>query len=165
MRSRKNIWATVFVVVVTTGNVFAQEASPPTRPAVDARVVRVRIENVGGMCGGFGYCSSSTTVDPTFMVSELKNSTDKKRLPDTKTKRPITKKEWEELRCSIDAKALKALPQPKTCRPCIDLPDTAVSVEYSDGTRIGVSYDPTNPPPPVAALLRKIPTNQVSLKP
>jgi hypothetical protein len=146
-------------------SVLAQDAAPSTGRAADAPAVRVRIGYVCGLCGGLGYRTSFTTVEPTFIISELKDATDKKTRPDTKTKRAITRKEWEELQRSIDAKALKALPQPATCRPCIDLPDFWVTVEYSDGQRISVSYEPTNPPAPINALLRKVPTIQIRLKP
>ncbi len=99
-----------------------------------------------------------TAVEPLFVFTESKDAPDKKKLPDRKTKRAITKQDWESLQRAIDAKALKALPQPTGSLPCIDLPVSGVTVEYSDGSKISVSYDDMNPPAPIAALLHKVPS-------
>jgi hypothetical protein len=89
---------------------------------------------------------------------------DKKHFPDRKTKRAVSKQDWKNLQSAIDRKSLTALPQ-TVCRAAIDLPCSWVEVEFSDRTKIAVSYDRMNPPAPVAALLGKIPTIQVRLKP
>ena len=161
---RLKLWTSLSVLLLTVGIVFAQDAAPPTRPTGEARVVRVRIVHTGGMCGGFGYCTTLTTVEPSFIVLELKDSGDKKKLPDRKTRRAITKQDWENLQRVIDAKSLIALPQ-MVCRAAIDLPCSWVEVEFSDRTKVGVSYDDMKPPAPVAALLGKIPTVLVKLNP
>lgn len=109
------------------------------------------------MCGGFGYCTALTTVEPSFIVLELKDSGNKKKLSDRKTRRAITKQDWESLQRAIDAKSLIALPQ-RVCRANIDLPCSWVEVDFSDRTKVGVNYDEMKPPAPVAALLGKIPT-------
>ena len=154
---RLKLWTSSVVLLLTVGIVFAQDVAPLTRPAGDTRVVRVRIAHTEGLCGGSGYCTALTTVEPSFIVFELKDSGNKRKLPDRKTKRVITKQDWENLQRAIDAKSLMALPQ-MVCRADIDLPCSWVEVEFSDRTKIGVSYDPMNPPAPVAGLLRKIPT-------
>jgi hypothetical protein len=160
---RWKLWTLLFVVGLTIGSVFAQDAAPPTSHAADARVVRVRIVHTGGLCGGFGYCTHLTTVEPSFIVLELKGAPNKQKLLDRKTKRAIRKQDWENLQRAIDRKSLTALPQ-TICRAAIDLPCSWVEVEFSDRTKIGVSYDGMNPPAPVAALLGKIPMIQVELK-
>jgi hypothetical protein len=91
-----------------------------------------------------------TTVEPSFIVLELKDAAHKKKLPDRKTKSAITKQDWENLQRAIDRKSLTAVPQ-TVCRAAIDLPCSWVEVEFSDRTKIGVSYDRRNPPAPVAA--------------
>jgi hypothetical protein len=152
------LWASLSFVGLTIGTVFAQDAAPPTNHAADARVVRVRIGHTGGLCGGFGYCTGITTVEPSFIVRESMNAANKKTFPDTKAERAITKQDWENLERAIDTKSLMALPQPTCCRACIDLPDSWVEVKFSSGTKISVSYDPGNPPAPIAALLHEIET-------
>jgi hypothetical protein len=150
MQMRWKLWTSLFVLGLTIGNVFAQDAVPPTGRAGDTRVVRVRIGHTGGMCGDFGYCTHLTTVEPSFIVLELKDAGNKKKLPDRKTKSAITKQDWENLQRAIDRKSLTAVPQ-TVCRAAIDLPCSWVEVEFSDRTKIGVSYDRRNPPAPVAA--------------
>ena len=164
VQMRLKLWTSLSILLLTVAIVFAQDAAPPTGPTGDARVVRVRIVHTGGMCGGFGYCTTLTTVEPSFIVLELKGSGDKKKLPDRKTRRAITKQDWENLQRAIDAKSLIALPQ-MVCRAAIDLPCSSVVVEFSDRTKVGVSYNEMNPPAPVAGLLRNIPTIQVKLNP
>ena len=149
-------WSLV-VAASMIGTASGQDG-PPTGAAAGGLVVRVRIGHSAGMCGGFGYCTELTTVEQMFIVSEAKNARDKKKFPDRKTKRPITTQQWEDLEHSVDATALKAVVQSVGCRSCIDLPDSWVVVEFADGTRISVSYDPVHPPVPVAVLLRNIPT-------
>lgn len=159
---RLKLWTSSSVLLLTVGIVFAQDAAPPTRPTGDTRVVRVRIVHTEGFCGGSGYCTVLTTVESSFIVLELKDSGNERKLPGRKTKRAITKQDWENLQRAIDAKSLMALPQ-MVCRADIDLPCSWLEVEFSDRTKIGVSYDRMNPPAPVAGLLRKIPT--IELKP
>jgi len=129
--------------------------------AADVQVVRVEMGYVCGFCGGPGYRTALTTVESSFIVVELKDAGDEKRNPNRKEKRAINKREWGKLVRSVDTQALKAIPQDKTCRPCIDLPDWWVKVEYSDASNISVEYSPGNEPEPVKAL--KIPSMPVRL--
>ncbi len=103
------------------------------------------------MCGGLFYHTTTTTVEPAFLLWEGKNSSNPKKLPNRKTKVAIAKKDWKNLLGSIDASAFQALPQ-LGCRSCRDLPESWVVIEYSDGSKIAVSYGPTSIPKPVAAL-------------
>jgi hypothetical protein len=150
--------------VLSAGSAVAQKAQQPASPAADARVVRVQIGHTSGMCGGNSYCSNLTTVTPSFIIAELSDAPDKKKWPDKKAKRAITKQEWGNLRRAIDTKALMDLP-PEVCYATIDLPCSWVAVEFSDGTKINVLYDPTHPPAPVAAVLGKTPGVQITFGP
>jgi hypothetical protein len=153
-----------FVTMLVTGNVFAQSAAPAPRPSSgEARVVRVQIGYICGWCGGFAYRTDLLTVERAFVRRELRDSTDRKTLPNRRERRAITRREWEALLRSIDAKALGALPQDRSCRPCIDMPDSWTVVEYSDGSQISVHYWPGKEPAPVKAL--KIPDLTVTLFP
>jgi hypothetical protein len=139
------------VVAGMTTTVFAQSPPPPPSPAATAHVVRVRMGYSCGMCGGLFYHSSSTTVEPSFLLWQGMYSSNPKKLPNRKTKVAITKQDWKNLLHSIDANALQALPQ-QGCRSCRDLPESWVVVEYSDGSKIAVNYGPSEIPKPVAAI-------------
>jgi len=162
MKMRGIGWASFVIVGLTIGSVFAQDATRPPTLAANARLVRVRVGSTGGMCGGFGYCDNLTTVEPSFVVSQLTDAPNKKKFPDVKAKRAITKREWGNLQRAIDTKALTALPQ-SVCHAAIDLPCSWVEVESGDGAKITVFYDSMNPPAPVAALLRQIPFVAVAI--
>jgi len=125
-------------------------------PATNAKLVRVRIVHTGGMCGGSGYCTNLTTIEPLVIISEDNQAINKEKFPDRKVRTAITNREWKNVSGSIDRKAIEALSQPPECQACIDLPESWVELEYGDGSRITASYDPTNPPAPLAAVLRQI---------
>ena len=150
----QRLGASLFLALMI-GNVFGQSAAPAPGPSSEAHVVRVQIGYICGWCGGLAYRTDLTTVERTFVRREMMDSTDRKTLPNLKERRAITRREWEALLGSIDAKALRAVPQDKTCRPCIDLPDSWTAVEYGDGSQISVHYWPGSEPAPVKAL--KIP--------
>jgi hypothetical protein len=153
-------WRTLLVVGLTIGSVFAQDVAAQTSPAAGGRVVRVRIVHTGGLCGGSGYCTDITTFEPSIIILELKDSPNKQKFPDKKMKDAVMKKDWETLQRAIDRKSLAALPQ-EVCQAAIDLPCSWVEVEFNDGTKISVSYDRSNPPAPIDALLRKLPPIRV----
>jgi len=141
-----------FLFVLMTGSVFSQSAAATPRQSGEARVVRVRMGHTCGWCGGLTYRTDLTTVERAFVLREMKDSTDKMKLPNRRQKRAITRQEWETLLRSIDAKALKAVPQEPGCRTCVDQAESWVVVEYSDGSKISVNYAPTSEPAPVRAL-------------
>jgi len=158
---RARYWMTFFIAIITA-TAFAQSTSPPASPAAKVHVVRVRMGYSCGMCGGLAYHSSSTTVEPTFLLWEGRYSSNPKKLPNRTTKVAITKQDWKNLLGSIDASALQALPQ-QGCRSCIDLPESWVVIEYSDGSKVAVNYGPTSIPKPVAAM--KFPAVQIPMGP
>jgi hypothetical protein len=104
-----------------------------------------------GMCGGLFYHSTVTTVEPSFLLWQGMYSSNPKKLANRKTKVAITPRDWKNLLRSIDADALRALPQ-QGCLSCRDLPESWVVIEYSDGNKIAVNYGPTAIPKPVAAI-------------
>lgn len=152
-----------FFGMLVISNVFAQSAAPAPHPSSEARVVRVQIGYICGWCGGLAYRTDLLTVERTFVRHELTDSTNTKKLPNRRERRAITRREWETLVRSIDANALRAVPQEKGCRPCIDQPDSWAAVEYSDGSQISVHYWPGRQPAPVKAL--KIPGLAVTIFP
>jgi len=142
------------ITYLMLATLFAKDANPLDCPAFQARVVRVHIVYTIGMCGG-GYCTSLATIEPSIITREEKGSSDPKRFPNKKTKYAITRKDWQNVQQVVDAKSLAAVPQ-EPCHAVIDLPCSSVEVEFSDGTKIRISYNVTNAPPPVAALLKAI---------
>ncbi len=110
----------IMVGMITSA--FAQNPAPPAAPASNPHVIRVQTGYSCGMCGGLGYRSILTTVEPTFLLSEEQYSSNPKELPNRKTKVRITKQDWKNLLRSIDASALRALPKAgvvvpvETCR-------------------------------------------------
>jgi len=151
----------LFFVLVTVGNVLSQGpiANAP-QSSGGGRVVRVQQGYSCGWCAGFGYHTQITTIEPSFIVWEGKETMDKKNLPNRRVKRPISKREWQTLLRSIDADALKAVPQQSGCRSCVDQAESWLMVQYSDGSKISVSYGPMSEPAPVKAL--KFPALQIT---
>ncbi len=163
---RKSFFASLIgATLVTAGMVtsaLAQTPVPPAGPAATAHVVRVRTGDSCGMCGGgLFYHTTTTTVEPSVLVWEGANSSNPKKLPNKKTRIAITKQDWKNLLRSIDARALLAVPQAGGCRSCRDLPESWVVIEYSDGSKIGVNYGPTDIPKAVAAI--KYPAVQIPI--
>ena len=142
----------VFVLLVES---VSPQPAQPHIPSAAAHLVRVKIGDSGGMCGGPGYCATLTTVEPFFIISESTNSRDKNDFPDRKTKTEIAKGDWQNLERAVDAKALVSAQQ-AVCKGMLDLPCSWLEVEFSDSTRIDFSYDPTDVAAPVAAVLRQV---------
>jgi hypothetical protein len=137
--------------LICLGMIRVAGAQTTATPSGNAHVVRVRMGGGGGM-GCAMYCTTVITVDASSVVSEFLDAPDKKEYPDKKQTRATTKQEWRELVRSIDAKKLRAVPQDGQCRPCIDLPDAFVEVDYSDGSKISVEYSPGAEPTAVRAI-------------
>src|SRR5215831_7374057 len=104
-------WLCAGFVVLGTVSMLARSAAKAGKPASDVHVVRVEKRYVCGWCGGAGYRTAITTVGPRYMVEELADAEDPRERPNRKEKRIITKREWKALVRSIDAKALRAVPQ------------------------------------------------------
>jgi TonB family protein len=68
----------------------------------------------------------------------------------------ITKQDWEELRNVVDEKTLAAFKGRKGCPACVDQAETWAWLEFSDGSKKIASYSFSNPPAPIASLLRKM---------
>lgn len=138
--------------LIVIANVWAQETAPKRVAAAEVRVVRVERGYVCGFCGGLGYRGSHIIVQPSRMIQISEYSSDERKLPNRKEKFAITRGEWHTLVHSIDADALRALPEDKTCRPCIDQPDSWLEIDYSDGSKLVVHYYPGSEPGPVKAV-------------
>jgi hypothetical protein len=154
MRERYGMPCVISILTIasTITSVFAQSPTPSASPAANAHVVRVQTGESCGMCGGsLFYHTTTTTVEPAFLVWQGMYSSNPKKLPNKKTRVAITRQDWTSLLRSIDVTALRALPQ-QGCRSCRDLPESWFVVEYSDGSKVAVSYGPTNIPKTVAAV-------------
>lgn len=149
--------------VLVTASMLAQTAGTTDKPGVEVHVVSVQRGYVCGWCSGAGYHTTITTVRPSNVVEELRDADDPREDPNRKEERAITKKEWKALVRSIDAKALRAVPQDGTCRPCVDQPEAWVVIEYSDGRKISVNCPPSIEPAAVSAL--KIPGVAIAFYP
>jgi hypothetical protein len=150
-RRRTPFFIATLIIVGMITSAFAQTPTSPVSPTANAHVIRVRMGYSCGMCGGLSYHSSSTTVEPSFLIWRGMYSSNPKKLPNQKTRVAITRQDWKNMLRSIDASALRALPQ-RGCRSCIDLPESWLVVEYSDGSKIAVNYGPTDIPKPVSAI-------------
>jgi len=133
---------------------FAQKPAPQPEPALDAKIVRVRIGFSSGMCEG--YCESSTTVEPGILRRVTRSLTDKKHYPEMKSEWRIADADWEDLLRFLDAKVLAAFTGKIGCPGCGDQPVQWAEVHFSDGTKKAVSFNRGEAPPEVAALFAKI---------
>ena len=133
---------------------FARQSAQQPEPALDAKIIRVRIGYSAGMCQG--YCSSETSVEPGLIRSISRSLSDKKHYPEMKSEGQITKADWEDLLRFLDAKVLAAFTGRIGCPGCADQPVQWAEVEFSDGTKKTVSFNRGEAPPPIAALISKI---------
>jgi hypothetical protein len=151
MRPGTPFFIAALIIAGMITSAFAQTPSPPATPGAKVRVIRVRTGYSCGMCGGLFYHTTTTTVEPSFLLWQGMYSPNPKKLSNKKAKVAITRQDWKNLLRSIDVIALRALP-PRGCGSCIDLPESWFAVEYSDGSKIAVTYGPTDIPKPVAAI-------------
>ena len=79
------------------------------------------------MCGGPGYCTSLTTVEPFSIISESKDAADKEQFRDSKSQAAITKLDWQNVQHAVDAKALLSAPQ-AVCNAIVDLPCSWIGI-------------------------------------
>ena len=155
MKLRGKYCTSFFGLGLLIGTAFAQQTTSPPPPAPGLQITRVRRAYSAGMCGG-GYCYSETAIGPRSIRFVSASSSDKKQFPDETITRAIAKKDWDDLQHFIDAEVLAAFTGRVGCPACSDRPEHWVQLEFSDGTTKSVSYDPSNPPVPIAALLRKM---------
>lgn len=153
---RRKLWTSFFVVSLTIGNAFAQQVALPPHPSANGQIVRVKTGSYAGMC--IGYCASETIIEPRSIVTISRSFSEKRKYPDLKMKRRITKEDWEDLQRLIDAEVLAALTGPIGCPGCVDEEVEWIEVQFSDGTKKSVSYNAGNAPPAIAVLIQKIRT-------
>ena len=147
-------WLVGCLFLVVAANIFAQAPVPVRDVSGEVRVVRVRMGDLCGWCTGPGYRAHLTTVEPSFILTQMSDAEDPKKQPKRTEKRALSKREWDSLVRSVDVKALRALPQDNRCRPCADEPDSWIEIDFSDGSKLTVHYDwyPGKAPAPVKAL-------------
>ncbi len=140
--------------LVTCGAALAQQQAPQPTPDPDAKITRVRIGYTAARCEG--YCESSTTVESGVLRSVSRSLSDKKHYPEMKSEAAITKEDWDDLLHFLDDKVLAAFTGRIGCPGCADQPVQWAEVEYSDGTKLTVSFNRGSAPPEIAALFTKI---------
>ena len=142
-------------LILLTANAFAQSAPATTQPP---SVIRVRVVYTAAGTGGEGYQTSLTTVEPTFVVSELKDSPYPKKWPNRKQRRSLRKGEWKKLERAIDLKVLVAVPS-QTCYGFIDVYDSCstIEIDLADGKQMRIVFDDRKVPGPIGAVLKNIP--------
>jgi hypothetical protein len=93
-----------FVFPLLVGNLFAQQTMPPPKPASDVHIVQIRLGAYAGFSSD-GYSAMETTIQ-SKSIRSVQRAPDKKKYPDLRTKRKITKEDWDELRHAIDPAGL-----------------------------------------------------------
>ena len=152
MHMRRKLWLSFLVAGLMAGTLSAQQAPQPD-PSPDAHLVRIRTGSYAGMC--IGYCDSETIIEPGSMRSVSRSFSGKRKYPEMKMKRSITKSDWDDLQHFLDAKVLGAFIGRIGCPGCADEMVEWVEVEFSDGTKKSVSYNEGSAPPLVAELLQR----------
>ncbi len=149
-------WTSLFVAGLTIGSALAQQTPPPSA-FPNAHIVRIRTGSYAGLC--VDYCvDSETTIKSGSIVTVSRSFSEKRKYPDMKLKRKITREDWEDLQHSIDATVLAAFIGRIGCPGCADELVEWVEVQFSDGTKKSVSYNQGNAPPAIAELSQKIKT-------
>jgi hypothetical protein len=111
-----------------------------------------------GAYAGFssdGYSAIETTIQPKSIRS-VQRAPDKKKYPDLRTKRKITKEDWDELQHAIDPVGLFALPDRIGSPASADELVEWIEVEFSDGSKKSVAYNQGSTPPAIAKAMQKI---------
>ncbi|HKI26757.1 MAG TPA: energy transducer TonB [Candidatus Sulfotelmatobacter sp.] len=144
------MWALVVTLFMAV-RVLAQQAVPQTSTS-PPQIVRVARGSSGGGSGDsmvieLGMIRWHRTPAPDWML---------KGVPEEGRTCRISKQDWEGLRRFVETKALAVFTELKGCPACVDQPDTWAGVEFSDGTRKGVRYGFSQPPPEIAVLLKKM---------
>jgi hypothetical protein len=123
-------------------------------PALDAKIVRVRIGYSASVCQG--YCNSETSVEQGLLRTVSKSLSDRKHYPEMKSEWRISSADWDDLLHFLDAKVLAAFTGPRGCPGCADQPVQWAEVDFSDGTKKAVSCNRGEAPPEIAALFSRI---------
>ena len=128
---------------------FAQQLPSQAR-ATNSKIVRIATGSSYGLSGGGG----DVTVDARSIRSVTFWVHQSSPIQDVRSR--ISQKDWQRLLSSIDVRTIVALPSPSQCVRCVDLPETYVSLEFSDGTKKLVDYNHSNPPATLKPMLREL---------
>jgi hypothetical protein len=93
----------------------------------------------------------------------VQRAPDKKKYPELRTKRKITKEDWDELQRAIDPVGLFALPDRIASPGSADELVEWIEVEFSDGSKKSVAYNQGSTPQAIAKAMQKI--NLIETKP
>jgi hypothetical protein len=151
---RHKTWLLALALSLIAAYSFAQTGPQSTKPSPIPKVVRVRLGTYAGMC--IGWCDNETSIDSKSIVVVNKSPGDPKRYPEQKMTTLITKKDWNDVQNSVDATVLSAMNGRIGCPGCVDQPVQWVEVEFSDGTKKGISYNRGSGPQVIADFLAKL---------
>jgi hypothetical protein len=153
-RMRYRIGLLILALGLVAGNVPAQTGLQSTNPAQRPKVVRVRMGTYAGMC--IGWCDSETTIDSKSIVVVNKSPGDPRRYPELKMTTSITKQDWNDVLDSVDASVLSAMNGRTGCPGCADEQVQWLEVEFSDGTKKGISYNQGTGPRVIADFITRL---------
>jgi hypothetical protein len=153
-RMRYRIWLPILALGLVAGHVLAQTGLQSTNPPQRPKVVRVRMGTYAGMC--IGWCDSETTIDSKSIVVVNKSPGEPRRYPELKMTTLITRKDWNDVQNSVDASVLSAMNGHTGCPGCADEQVQWIEVEFSDGTKKGISYNQGTGPRVIADFITRL---------
>ena len=136
----RTVCSTALILSLVTASCFAQLAVPHN-PEANGYIIRIE----SGYCMGLSGCGEITVVD-SKQIKALGISSKGTSL-EVISQSTISRTEWIRLLRSINVKAFTGLPSPNGCPSCADQPQTWITIDFSDGTKKSVDYDPSNSPP------------------
>ena len=163
MQTRWKLWTLLFAVSLAAKCALGQQTASP-KPAPELRIARVRIGTTFAVCNG-PYCGETTSIEPGLIVKVSRSTANQRKYPDIEKKFKITKQDWEELQQFFDAKELAVFDVGQNCPACPNQPQSWAEVEFSDGTKKWSSFNPLDPIPEIAALLKKIQALEAKAEP
>jgi len=163
MQTRWKFWTLLFAASLVAKCALGQQTASP-KPAPELRIARVRIGTTFAVCNG-PYCGETTSIEPGLIVKVSRSTANQKKYPDIEKKFKITKQDWEELQQFFDVKELAVFDGGQNCPACPNQPQAWAEVEFSDGTKKWSSFNPLDPLPEIAALLKKIQALEAKAEP
>jgi hypothetical protein len=151
---RHETWILAIALGLIAGNSLAQTGPQSIKPSAATKVVGVRMGTYAGMC--IGWCDSETSFNSKSIVVVNKSLGDPKRYPELKMTTFITRQDWNDVQNLVDATVLAAMSGRIGCPGCVDERVQWIEVEFSDGTKKGISYNQGTEPRAIADFLAKL---------
>ena len=141
-------WNAAIVLTCAVTGAFAQQ----TIHSAEAHIIRIESGSSYGLSGSGG----NLTVEPSSIHSVSFWVHTSRPIQNVRSR--ISQKDWQHLLASVDVTGIKALPSPTQCLACVDLPETYIVLEFSDGTKKRVDYNRSNPPAALKSVLHELGT-------